>query len=80
MKISINRLIILIYDYIWFLDDCEYGLWTPWSPCTLTSGVRRTNRTREIETDCRGNGTSCDVDSLYDEKDCSDGTYPITDL
>ena len=66
----------MTHDYIWFLDDCEYSEWTPWTPCTK-GGY---NRRRVIETECRGNGTPCDKDSLYDEKDCDNGTCPITDL
>ncbi|CBZ54470.1 putative thrombospondin type 1 domain-containing protein [Neospora caninum Liverpool] len=48
--------------------ECTYTPWTDWTPCSVTCGVGRQTRTREIETEARFGGQPCD--NLEDAIDC----------
>lgn len=48
--------------------DCTYAQWSEWSPCSVSCGVGRRSRSREITREARFGGKPCD--DLDDTIDC----------
>ena len=62
---------IELFDWYFFLVDCEYSYWSEWEECSKTCGGGNQTRTRQVIREAWYGGTKCSEEDKLESASCN---------